>query len=245
MLLKLTIWLRRRLDAFEVIGEDMRARLISCGIEPQHIKLRRDNSPVEISSETRPYPRPAELAGRKVLLYSGNWGVAHEIDTFLEGYRRHHQDGSGSVLLWLNATGSGAEEIDARLRAARLPYYRQKLVPLEQLPNLLVAPDAHLITLRPEFVGYVLPSKVYGCIASRRPIIFIGPATSDVHLLCSSTPGLAYTRVDVGQPREVQSALEAIGSHDEKASVFSKQTCLAPRELDVRAGDRVAHKDRG
>ncbi|MFL6797980.1 MAG: hypothetical protein ACJ8F3_11255 [Xanthobacteraceae bacterium] len=209
--LRVTNWLRRRVDAFEVIGEDMRARLIGCGVDPQRITLRRDSSPVLVSAETTPLPRPPELGGRKLLLYSGNWGVAHEMDTFFEGYRRHYKDGSGSVMLWLNATGSGAEEIDARLRQEGLPYYRQKLVPLEQLPNLLVTADAHLITLRPEFAGYVLPSKVYGCIASRRPILFIGPKQSDVHILCASTPRLTYTHIDVGRPTELQAALESLG----------------------------------
>ena len=42
------------------------------------------------------------------------------------------------------------------------------------------------LTLRPEFMGFVLPSKIYGCIASRRPILFVGPQGSDVHWLCKA-----------------------------------------------------------
>ena len=47
-----------------------------------------------------------------------------------------------------------------------------------------MAADAHLVTLRPQFSGIVLPSKIYACLATRRPIVFVGPQSSDVHLLC-------------------------------------------------------------
>jgi len=70
--------------------------------------------------------------------------------------------------------------------------------PLEKLPRLLVAADAHLISQRPEFSSIVLPSKVYGCIASRKPILFVGPTSSDVHALCRDADLPAYEHVEVG-----------------------------------------------
>jgi len=211
----LTNFLRRRIDAFEVLGEDMRTRLLACGVDPKRVTLRRDGSPVVFLPNTLPAARPEMSQGRKLILYSGNWGAAHDIDTFFEGYRRHHDYGSARVVLWLNATGSGAEEIDARIRSVGLPIIRQKLVPLDELPHLLVAADAHLVTLRPEFMGLVLPSKVYGCIASKRPILFIGPEGSDVHRLCLADIGLQYAQADVGDPEKVKLALDALGSGDE------------------------------
>ncbi len=82
-----TVALRRRIDGFEVLGEDQRNRLLEIGIRPERIVLRRDTSPVPIAPETKPLPIPAELAGRRILLYSGNFGVAHDVETFLDGYR--------------------------------------------------------------------------------------------------------------------------------------------------------------
>ena len=190
----------------------MRARLLACGVDENWITLRRDWSPVVVRVDTPPTSRPEDFRGRTLILYSGNWGIAHDIDTFFEGYRRHHQDGTANVVLWLNATGTGAEEIDQRLRAANLPLIRQRLVPLDELPHLLVAPDAHLVTLKSQFMGYVLPSKIYGCIASKRPILYIGPRGSDVHKLCLANPELPYLQVDVGEPEKVKSALDALGS---------------------------------
>ena len=35
--------------------------------------------------------------------------------------------------------------------------------------------DVHLISLRQPFVGVSVPSKLYGAMASARPILFVGP----------------------------------------------------------------------
>jgi hypothetical protein len=72
-------------------------------------------------------------------------------------------------------------------------------------------PAAHLITLRDSFVGYVLPSKVHACVASRRDVLFVGSAASDVHRLCAAgSPAEAYWRTDMGDADAVARALEAI-----------------------------------
>jgi hypothetical protein len=206
---RLTLALRQRVDTFEVLGEDQRRRLAEIGIPDDRIRLKRDPSPVEILPGTEPLPLPHELQGRIVLLYSGNFGVAHDHETFLEGYRRHHHRGSGRVSLWLNATGKKADEVEAALRQAQLPVVRSQPVALPLLNRLLVTPDAHLITLRDEFVGFVLPSKVYGCVASGKPVLFVGSEGSDVHQLCTAGLGPAhYQRAAVGDPERVAAALE-------------------------------------
>lgn len=207
----LTLALRRRVDGFEVLGEDQRRRLLEIGIEEERITLKRDPSPVEIPPGTAPLPLPAALAGRKVLLYSGNFGVAHDHETFLAGYRLHHTRGSGRVGLWLNATGAKAARVAELLAAEGLPFHFSPPVPLADLARLLVTPDAHLVTLRDEFVGYVLPSKVHGAIASGKPLLFVGSEASDVHLLARrGLPAERYFRAGVGDAEAVAEALEKI-----------------------------------
>ncbi len=206
-----TCFLRRRVDSFQALGEDQRRRLLAIGIPDERIRIKRDPSPVEIGPDTQPLQRPEELADRIVLLYSGNWGVAHDVDTFVEGYRLHHRGGTGRVGLWLNAVGAGAAEVERRLREEGLPLARSEPVPLDRLASLLVTPDAHLVTLKDAFVGYVLPSKIYGCVASGRPVLFVGSADSDVHRVASEgLSALAYHRVPVGDVEGAARALEAI-----------------------------------
>ncbi len=207
---RLTVALRRRVDAFEVLGEDQRQRLHEIGIPDSRIVLKRDPSPVAIPPGTPPLDRPPELAGRALLLYSGNFGVAHDHATFVAGYRLHHRSGSGRVGLWLNATGAKADLVESALRDLGLPLHRSHPVPLPLLPRLLVTPDAHLITLRDPFVGYVLPSKIYGCLASGKDILYVGSSRSDVHRLAAPAGAAGYQRIDTGDAEGLARALETI-----------------------------------
>ncbi len=210
LLLWLTVFWRRRVDAFEVLGYDQMERLTEIGISRERIRLKRDPSPVTIPPATAPLPRPGAADGKLLMLYSGNWGVAHDTHTFLAAYRKHHRDGSGRFVLWLNAVGAAVESVEAELNAYDLPYVRGTPVPLADLARLLVTPDAHLITLSDAFVGFVLPSKVHGCIESQRSILFVGSSRSDVHRLCAEHTRAPYRRVDVGDVEGCAQALEAL-----------------------------------
>jgi hypothetical protein len=137
--------------------------------------------------------------GAGVILYSGNWGVAHDEETFIDAYCEYLRQSPDGLRFWLNAVGAKADRVETELRRRGAFVHRSRPAPLDQLPRLLVAADVHLITLRDAFVGYVLPSKVHACIESRKRIIFVGSESSDVHLLASrALPPTGYRRADVG-----------------------------------------------
>jgi hypothetical protein len=223
LLLGLTNFWRRRVDGFEVLGEDQRRRLNVTGVPAERIALVRDGSPVTFVPGDPVEPLPADLAGKCVLLYSGNYGVAHEVETVVRGYELHHKQGSGRVYLWLSATGAGADEVAGQLATAGLPFHRSSPVALEKLAGLLRAPAAHLVTLRDSFVGYVMPSKIYACLESGRAVLFVGSADSDVDLLARSGPA-GYWRVACGDFKGFATALESLADQSMSAcSVPSSQ----------------------
>ena len=202
---------RRRVDVVEVLGEDQRERLAESRVDPARIELRRDPSPVDVSPATRPATAPPQLAGRKRILYSGNWGPPHDHGTFVEGYARFSVSCPGVAGLWINAAGWRADVVEAACVQRGLPHARTRLVPLDELPGVLAAADLHLVTLADAFVGYALPSKVYACIDSGKPIVFVGSARSDVHRVCiERVPASRYRRVDVGDTDGVEQALRAL-----------------------------------
>jgi hypothetical protein len=213
LLRRLTNYWRRRIDAFEVLGLDQWQRLRELGIADERISLVRDGSPIAVSGKETPQPLPAELSGKCVLLYSGNFGVAHDVETVAQGYQIHHRTGSGRVHLWLNATGAGAALLSDRLSAAGMPFYRSTPVPLERLAGVLLSADAHLITLKDSFVGFVMPSKVYACLEMHKPLLFVGSATSDVDLLARNQDGLPYWRIDCGNAAGFASSLENLADY--------------------------------
>jgi hypothetical protein len=211
-LLRLTRFWRRRIDAFEVLGLDQARRLAEGGISEARIRLKRDPSPVAFTPGLVPLPLPDELRGGSgVILYSGNWGVAHDENTFIEAYSQYCHQSRRGLRFWLNATGAKADRVERELRARGVPSYRSSLIPLEHLPRLLIAADVHLITLRDPFVGYVLPSKIHACIESGKRILFVGSQSSDVHLLADrALPSGRYRRVDVGDVDGLANALHAM-----------------------------------
>ena len=209
LLHRLTNFWRRRVDVFEVLGHDQWRRLSEQGIADERISLVRDGSPIEANQRSEPAPLPLPLQGKTVLLYSGNLGVAHDWKTVAEGYERHHRSGSGRVHLWLNAIGAGAEELAQRLMASQVPFFRSKPVPLAQLPTVLRAADAHLITLKDAFVGLVVPSKVYALLDLRAAIVFVGSPASDVDLLAREA-GLPYWRISCGDSDRFAQVLEGL-----------------------------------
>ncbi len=207
----LTRLLRRAPDQIEVLGEDQKRRLVAEGVPSQRIVLRRSGSPVSIGPDTEPLPLPSALVGRHALLYSGAVAHAHDIDTFVNGYELHHQRGSGRMVLWLNAAGGRSDAFEQAVVERRLPVHRSSPVPLSDLGRLLVTPAAHLITQRNEYVGLVVPSKVYGCVESGRDILFVGSRESDVDLICRRRhQGNAYQRVNVGDVSGMAQALELL-----------------------------------
>jgi hypothetical protein len=209
MVERITWLLRRKVDMFEVCAEDQRALLLRGGIAAERIHVRRDTAPATIAVSAPPAPRPPALADKRVLLYSGNYGLAHDVDTVAAGLVRHHRTGSGQFGLWLNATGQNADILQRHLVASRIPVARSAPVGLSDFPALLAAADVHLIALRTAFSGIVFPSKVYACILSGRPIIFVGPTSSDVHLLCLRARQ-RYIQITPGDADAFAQALDAM-----------------------------------
>lgn len=214
VLYRVTNFWRRRVDRFEALGEDQKARLLEIGIPADRIVVDPNESPVEFGPGARAAERPAALRECPVVLYSGNFGVAHDYETFIAGWRACNEarkSREAPVGFWLNAQGAGADAIDAIASKLPFPYARTPPVPLEELAGVLLAADMHLITLRDEFVGYVLPSKVYACVASGRSVLFVGSERSDIHRLCNDVlPEDRYARVAVGDAAGVAAALERL-----------------------------------
>jgi hypothetical protein len=202
-------WLRRRADRIEALSDCQRRRLAQSGVDPSRVEVVRDGAPVRFTQGVSPAPRPFGPQHAH-LLYSGNLGVAHDWSSFAEAYRRHVHAGPNTVRLWLNATGTGVAPLLGYCSAHNLPVHHSQPGPLESLPGLLAAADAHLILLGEPFWGYVMPSKIYACLESRRPCLYVGPAESDIHALTSFDD--MHHSVRPGDVEGVERALEALGA---------------------------------
>lgn len=114
-----------------------------------------------------------------VALYSGNLGLAHEFDTVLAAAERLRA--SPDILFAFVGTGPRRRELEAAAGARGLANVRfLPPVPRDELEASLASADVQLITLKPGIEGLLVPSKIYGILASGRPCLYVGPRRGEV-----------------------------------------------------------------
>jgi glycosyltransferase involved in cell wall biosynthesis len=169
----------READRVVALGPYMADRLRSKGVAESSLAI----IPVwSRSDEIGPAPREGnavreslDLGRRFVAMYSGNLGLAHTFDAFLGAAQA---TAGRDDIVWLFVGGGPRRaEVEAAVATGELPNVRLvDSVPRESLSDLLTVADVHLVSMRPEMTGIVVPSKLYGAMASGRPTIFVGPA---------------------------------------------------------------------
>ena len=113
----------------------------------------------------------------------GNLGRVHEFATILNAALRLKDDprivflciGGGSMFELLSQT---VRDRGLQKQFVFRPYQRS-----DALKYSLSAADVHWISLRPEFEGLVVPSKIYGIAAAGRPIIAITAKDGEIAAL--------------------------------------------------------------
>ena len=171
----------RRADRVVALGEAMRERCLAAGAAPERtVVLPNWADPEEI----RPAPharnplRAALAPGAETLvLYSGNLGRAHDLETPLAAARLLRDRRDVAFLF----VGDGARRAEVERAARELPNVRlEPYRPREELADSLSAGDVHLVTLAPGLLGRIEPSKAYAAMAAGRPAVYVGPPGSEV-----------------------------------------------------------------
>ena len=175
------------------LGAYMHERVIEKGVEPTKahtVHLWGGRADREFMSVANPLTRQFALEGKFVVMYSGNAGIVHDFGAVFEAMRALRDD--PRVYFLFVGGGPRRAEVEAFARREGLTNFAyHDYVPRELLPHSLSVADVHLISLRPEFVGVSVPSKLYGAMASGRPILFVGPAR------CETADAIAEARCGV------------------------------------------------
>ena len=121
------------------------------------------------------------LEGKFVVLYSGNIGYLHEFDTIIDAAEYLAKEGRKEIVFVFIGEGIKKSYIEEKVREKGLdnilffPYQ-----PREILTYSLGLADVSLVTLEKGFEGMVVPSKIYGILASGRPVIAMVGEESEV-----------------------------------------------------------------
>lgn len=179
------------------IGRCMARHLAHTGVESNRISVIPNWPDTELVDPNRkgrktdirlkdnvPLARPAETllrddSPRFRVLYAGNIGRAHPMKAILEA--AEHLSIHPEIEFVFVGEGPAHDRL-AHERAKRglqniklLPYQ-----PASCLKDLMESGDLHLISMRDDAAGLLVPSKFYSAIAAARPAIYIGPGDTEI-----------------------------------------------------------------
>ena len=121
------------------------------------------------------------LEGKFVVLYSGNIGYLHEFDTIISAADFLAKEELKEIIFVFIGEGIKKNYIKEKVRQKRLsnvllfPYQSYEI-----LNYSLGIASVSLVTLEKGFEGMVVPSKIYGILASGKPVVAVVGGKSEI-----------------------------------------------------------------
>jgi colanic acid biosynthesis glycosyl transferase WcaI len=176
-------WALRRATRVIVLGEDMKARITAKGVDAVRIEVVRDGTDI-LPPDAPPPSLDDEIIRtirgnfRFVFLHAGNLGFYGAWETLIEATKLLEKSDPGVGLVFV---GDGAQRdrlvglADGCKSIRFLSFF-----PANKIPSVMAAGDVHVITVKKGLEGVVVPSKLYGTLASGKPILAVAESGSDV-----------------------------------------------------------------
>ncbi|MDB6034599.1 MAG: glycosyltransferase WbuB, partial [Verrucomicrobiales bacterium] len=217
------------------LGRCMTERLLHRGVGEHNIHLIPNWAQAAPECELD-FRKQHGFDGKFLITYSGNLGLAHCFESIIKAaqiLQLSHPEmlflfvGTGPRLAWVKDQAS-------RLQLRNVQFLSSQ--PFKKLGACLKAADIHLVSMRENLSGLVVPSKAYGIFAAGRPCFFIGPEKSEVaRLIKEHSCGEVFNPADASGLKQAlidwfatPERLRAAGSNAEKiASRFHLDAAVA------------------
>ncbi len=183
----LQLWnrlLARRTDHVVCLDEAMRTLVLSRhdnGTYPSEISVLPNWEAIDdYSTMRRNRNYDALTDGKFVVLYTGNLGYGHTVDTILHAAERWKLQGDAVQVVF---TGGGVQ-VDAVHSEVRRKQLRNVCmlghVSEDRVQDLQRAAGVSLVTLKDEMLGVMCPSKLHASLAVGTPVAYLGPRGGNV-----------------------------------------------------------------
>ncbi len=160
---------RRHSDGVIVLGPCMRNRVVAAGVPADRVHIA-DNWADGALVRSRPFPEARKLT----ILYSGNLGMTHDIQTITQAIAELNDDRRFEFVF----AGGGARraEIERFCSAREVTNVSwQTYQDWDSLGSHLAGCHIGLVTQTPASLGTLVPGKIYALMAAGRPLLFVGP----------------------------------------------------------------------
>lgn len=174
--------LRRGAARVVAVGRDMMEKLEAEGVPAEKITLLPNwGNDRPINRDVDAVRQEMGWSGKRVVMHAGNMGLAQNLDIVLEAAEilRHE---APEVQFVFMGDGASRERLMAEVHRRMLTNitfldYRAK----EDAQISIAAANLHLISLAPGLKGAVVPSKVYGLLATGMPFVAAVDEDSEIH----------------------------------------------------------------
>jgi colanic acid biosynthesis glycosyl transferase WcaI len=166
-------FLLRKADRVVAIGETMRNRLIEKGADPACVVVIENWADTDLISPTdrvNQFSLRNDLCERFVVMHSGNVGLSQDLETLIETANLMRADPGVEFVI----VGEGVSKPTLEEKVSRLALGNVRFVPYQDRKALkysLASADISVVSLKPGLAGYMVPSKLYGVLASARPVM--------------------------------------------------------------------------
>ncbi|MEJ1933354.1 glycosyltransferase family 4 protein [Nostoc sp. NIES-2111] len=228
----------KRADCNVVIGDLMRDYVQSRGVDPLKIALVPNWVPGDAVEAFRNVDNGLRaalgLTDRFVVGYSGNLGMAHDFETMLNAAEKLGTNSNIRFVVFGGGVNYRRMKAGVAAKSLEKMFIFQPHQPLSKLSESLGSIDVHWLSLLPAVEGYIVPSKIYGILASGRPVVFIGSPDGEVaRLVCTNGLGAC---IRVGDYESLVRFLEWILSEPEQLDSCGRRG----RELYISTYSRVS-----
>jgi glycosyltransferase involved in cell wall biosynthesis len=228
-------YLLREADAVIALGDRMKRRLVEeKGADPGRVHVIHnwaDCEAITPGPKDNAFARAHGLCDRFVLMHSGNVGLSQDLDLLVEAAALLQS----RERLVVAIVGDGArrqplQEMIARRGLTNVRFFPYQ--PKELLDESFATADAFLVSLKQGLEGYIVPSKVYGILASGRP--FVAAVDPSCEAAVIARDHHCGTVAAPGQPEELASAIAALCDDPAGARVMGQNARRAAWRYDRR-----------
>jgi glycosyltransferase involved in cell wall biosynthesis len=198
-----------------------------------------------------PFVQEQELQDKLVVLYSGNLGATHSIETILETARL--LAGEPRIGFLIIGEGSKRSLVEAAIARGETPTLRLlPLQPANRLPQTLSSGHVGIVTLGAGYEGLSMPSKTYALMAAGNAILGISRPPNDVSDTIARHGCGANFSPD--QPQAIAewirglladpAALARLQSHAREAAMAHYSTAHCTARLNAAVAAALLHSQR-
>jgi len=235
-------YLVREADAVIALGDCMKRRLVEeKGADPARVRVIHnwaDCEAITPKSKDNAFARAHGLADKFVLMHSGNVGLSQNLDLLIEAAGRL----TSRERLVVAIVGDGARRQTLQEMAASRGLTNVRFFPYqpkELLDDSFAAADAFLVSLKPGLEGYIVPSKVYGILASGRP--FVAAVDPSCEAAVIAREHHCGTIAPPGEPGALAASIAALCDDPAGVRVMGENARRAAWRFDRRVAVQAYH----